>query len=255
MLKADGYGHGATDAGRAAVAGGARRLCVATLDEGLALREALPDVPVVMLSPLQPGQERDVDGLEVTVSTPGTHDRLREVWRALRRPRQGRHRDGALGVCRRRCAGGRPLAGGGRDAGPDAGRRVLPPGDCRRGGRGVPRRCSSSASPRWPRRFRRHRGTWRTRQRPSGAVGAPRRGALRDRAVRRLAVRGRPGGRRTAAGAAGHEPGLRAQDAAAGRVVGLRPAAGRARGRRGSPSCRWATPTATRGCCRGAPTS
>ena len=79
VLKADGYGHGAIDAGRAAVAGGARRLCVATLDEGLALRAALPDVPVVMLSPLQPGQERDVDGLEVTVSTPGTHDRLREA--------------------------------------------------------------------------------------------------------------------------------------------------------------------------------
>jgi alanine racemase len=79
VAKADGYGHGAVDAGRAAAAGGARRLGVATLDEARALREAVPEVPVVVLAPLGRGQEADVEGLEVTVSTPGAYERLRDA--------------------------------------------------------------------------------------------------------------------------------------------------------------------------------
>ena len=42
VVKADGYGHGAADAARAAVDAGATALCVATVAEGLSLRQGLP---------------------------------------------------------------------------------------------------------------------------------------------------------------------------------------------------------------------
>ena len=51
VVKADGYGHGAADAGRAALAGGATALCVATVAEGIALRAALPDARILVLGP------------------------------------------------------------------------------------------------------------------------------------------------------------------------------------------------------------
>ena len=51
VVKADGYGHGALDVARAALDGGARALCVATVGEGLPLRGELPDVRVVVLGP------------------------------------------------------------------------------------------------------------------------------------------------------------------------------------------------------------
>lgn len=47
VVKADGYGHGAVPAARAALAGGARMIGVATLPEAIALRAAGIDVPVV----------------------------------------------------------------------------------------------------------------------------------------------------------------------------------------------------------------
>ena len=42
VVKADGYGHGAADVGRAALEGGATMLCVATVAEGVALRVGAP---------------------------------------------------------------------------------------------------------------------------------------------------------------------------------------------------------------------
>lgn len=51
VVKADGYGHGAVDAGRAALDGGAARLCVATVREALALRAAVPESRIVVLGP------------------------------------------------------------------------------------------------------------------------------------------------------------------------------------------------------------
>ena len=51
VVKADGYGHGAADAGRAALSGGAVAFCVATVGEGLALRAALPDARILVLGP------------------------------------------------------------------------------------------------------------------------------------------------------------------------------------------------------------
>jgi alanine racemase len=50
VVKADGYGHGAVTAARAALAGGASWLAVATVSEGRVLREAGIDAPVLLLS-------------------------------------------------------------------------------------------------------------------------------------------------------------------------------------------------------------
>ncbi|WP_296195472.1 alanine racemase [uncultured Microbacterium sp.] len=47
VVKADGYGHGAVRAARAALAGGASRLGVAGVDEALALRRAGIDAPIL----------------------------------------------------------------------------------------------------------------------------------------------------------------------------------------------------------------
>ena len=51
VVKANGYGHGALDAARAALAGGASALCVATVPEALALRRELPDARILVLGP------------------------------------------------------------------------------------------------------------------------------------------------------------------------------------------------------------
>jgi len=47
VVKGDGYGHGLVPSARAALAGGATWLGVATLDEGLRLREAGLEVPIL----------------------------------------------------------------------------------------------------------------------------------------------------------------------------------------------------------------
>ncbi len=54
VVKADGYGHGATDVGRVAVEAGVTALCVATLAEALELRAALPSARIVLLGPSVP---------------------------------------------------------------------------------------------------------------------------------------------------------------------------------------------------------
>ena len=50
VVKAHGYGHGGPAVARAAVAGGARRLAVALVDEGVELREHGVTAPVLLLS-------------------------------------------------------------------------------------------------------------------------------------------------------------------------------------------------------------
>jgi alanine racemase len=49
VVKADGYGHGAVDVGTAALEAGASALCVATLEEALELRAALPSARILLL--------------------------------------------------------------------------------------------------------------------------------------------------------------------------------------------------------------
>jgi alanine racemase len=50
VVKADGYGHGAVPVARAALEGGAGALAVALVEEGMQLREAGIDAPVLVLS-------------------------------------------------------------------------------------------------------------------------------------------------------------------------------------------------------------
>jgi len=71
VVKADGYGHGAVDVGRAALEAGASVLCVAAVDEGIALRRALPEARIlVMGSTEQIAAARDAR-LELTVPRDG----------------------------------------------------------------------------------------------------------------------------------------------------------------------------------------
>jgi alanine racemase len=57
VVKAEGYGHGAVEASRAALDGGATALCVATLPEALGLRAALREARIVVMGPVS---EREV---------------------------------------------------------------------------------------------------------------------------------------------------------------------------------------------------
>jgi alanine racemase len=57
VVKADGYGHGAVEVARAAVEAGATWLGVATLEEGMSLRQAGLEVPILLLSEPPPGSE------------------------------------------------------------------------------------------------------------------------------------------------------------------------------------------------------
>jgi alanine racemase len=52
VVKADGYGHGAVESARAALAGGARSLAVAAAIEAVELRAALPDARILVLGAL-----------------------------------------------------------------------------------------------------------------------------------------------------------------------------------------------------------
>ncbi len=54
VVKADAYGHGAVPVARAALAAGARGLCVATLDEALEIRRAGVEAPILVLFPIPP---------------------------------------------------------------------------------------------------------------------------------------------------------------------------------------------------------
>jgi alanine racemase len=56
VVKADGYGHGAEDAGAAALDAGASALCVATVAEALRLRAALPEARVLVMGPTGPDE-------------------------------------------------------------------------------------------------------------------------------------------------------------------------------------------------------
>lgn len=81
VVKADGYGHGLVPSARAALAGGADWLAVALAEEGVALREAGIDAPVlVMAEPPVPSAHALLDhGLTPAAYTPrfvATLDRL-----------------------------------------------------------------------------------------------------------------------------------------------------------------------------------
>jgi len=69
VVKADGYGHGAVDVARTALAAGASGLCVALVGEGVELRDAGVDAPILLLSEPPSDEVADViaHGLTPTV--------------------------------------------------------------------------------------------------------------------------------------------------------------------------------------------
>ena len=72
VVKADGYGHGAVTAARAALAGGAAELAVATAEEGLELRHAGIDVPVLVLGAADPRTPEERDRVLEALSADGS---------------------------------------------------------------------------------------------------------------------------------------------------------------------------------------
>ncbi len=84
VVKADGYGHGAVTAARAALAGGAAGLGVALVEEGEELREAGIDARILLLSEPPPGAEGRVvaAGIEPAVYTADAVAALARAWAA-----------------------------------------------------------------------------------------------------------------------------------------------------------------------------
>ena len=78
VVKADGYGHGAVEVGRASLTAGAAGLCVALVSEGVELRRAGIDAPVLVLSeqPAETFGDLIAHDLIATVSTADGIDRL-----------------------------------------------------------------------------------------------------------------------------------------------------------------------------------
>jgi alanine racemase len=117
VVKADGYGHGAVPAARAAVAGGATWLAVVTAAEATALRAGGVDQRLLVLGPLRDDDlEEALDaGAEVVVWDAEGVDRLERVGRpaavhvkldsGMGRLGQ-RDADEALALCDRVAAGG-----------------------------------------------------------------------------------------------------------------------------------------------------
>jgi len=71
VVKADAYGHGLVDAARAAHEAGAAALCVVTVQEGQALRNAFADARILVMAPIAPGEDELARGsrLELAVSS------------------------------------------------------------------------------------------------------------------------------------------------------------------------------------------
>jgi alanine racemase len=71
VVKANGYGHGATDVAGAALEAGASALCVVTVAEALELRRGLPEARIVVMCPTDRLREAREARLELVVSVPG----------------------------------------------------------------------------------------------------------------------------------------------------------------------------------------
>ena len=78
VVKADGYGHGSVEVSRAALTAGAVGLCVALVSEGVVLRRAGIDAPILVLSEQPPESLADLvaHDLIATISTADGIDRL-----------------------------------------------------------------------------------------------------------------------------------------------------------------------------------
>lgn len=87
VVKADGYGHGDAPVARAALEAGATRIGVALVEEGLGLRERGISAPILVLSELPAGSEKEALAGELTptVYTPGGLARVAEAAGAVGR--------------------------------------------------------------------------------------------------------------------------------------------------------------------------
>ena len=85
VVKAHGYGHGSIPVGRAAVEAGAAWLAVALVEEGVHLRDAAIDAPILVLSEPVPGAAETVIANRLTpvVYTPDGIDALAKVAAAM----------------------------------------------------------------------------------------------------------------------------------------------------------------------------
>ena len=72
VVKANGYGHGGTDVGRAALGAGAAALCVVTVPEALDLRRELPEARLIVMCPTDEVAEAREARLELVVSVNGS---------------------------------------------------------------------------------------------------------------------------------------------------------------------------------------
>jgi alanine racemase len=77
VVKADGYGHGAVDVARAALAGGASALAVATLAEARPLRAAFRDARILVMSPDEDVTWARGTGLELVSVDGRIHEGIR----------------------------------------------------------------------------------------------------------------------------------------------------------------------------------
>lgn len=84
VVKANGYGHGAVEVSRVALAAGASGLCVALVQEGVELRSAGIDAPILLLSE-QPIEQADDIVTNDLIPTLGSIAGLRAVSSAARR--------------------------------------------------------------------------------------------------------------------------------------------------------------------------
>lgn len=71
VVKANGYGHGSVEVANAALAGGATALCVALVEEGIILRRAGIDAPILIMSeqPVEQADDIVANQLTATVCT------------------------------------------------------------------------------------------------------------------------------------------------------------------------------------------
>lgn len=86
VVKANAYGHGAVEVSKAALSAGAARLAVARSSEGLELRRAGIEEPILVLGYTPPGQIRDTAAHMLEQTVYGA-DYAREVNREARRSR------------------------------------------------------------------------------------------------------------------------------------------------------------------------
>jgi len=88
VVKGDAYGHGIVPAARAAIAGGATWLGVATLDEALTLRQAGITTPLLawLIVPGMPLEQAIAADVDLSVATPAQVDEAVEAARRVHRP-------------------------------------------------------------------------------------------------------------------------------------------------------------------------